>query len=69
MRAEAASLAEIALRKGQCHLGCLAEMVAADKVDIRTASRPAWQVAEARFPRLERSAEFTADPGKPAPVD
>jgi DNA replication protein DnaC len=60
VRTEATPLAEIALRARQSHLGYLAEVLAAE-VDTRTATRRARRIAEARFPRLKRLAEFNVD--------
>jgi DNA replication protein DnaC len=60
VRTEAGPLAEIALRERQSHLGYLAEVLAAE-VDTRTATRRAPRIAEARFPRLKRLAEFNVD--------
>ena len=60
VRAEAARLAEIALRKQHTHLGFLAEVLAAE-VDDRAERRRTRRVAEARFPRLKRLADFNID--------
>jgi len=60
VRAEAARLAEIAVRARHTHLGFLAEVLAAE-VDDRAERRRARRVAEARFPRLKRLADFNID--------
>ncbi len=60
VRAEAARLAEIAVRERRTHLACLAEILAAE-LDDRTSRRYARRIAEARFPRLKRLAEFSTD--------
>lgn len=60
VRTEAAPLAEIAVRERQSHLGYLAEVLASE-VDTRTATRRARRIAEARFPRLKRLADFNVD--------
>src|SRR5512135_2370278 len=60
VRAEAARLAEIAARERHTHLGYLAEVLAAE-LDDRSGRRRARRIAEARFPRIKRLAEFSAD--------
>ena len=60
VRAEAARLAEIAVRARHTHLGFLAEVLAAE-VDDRAERRRTRRVAEARFPRLKRLADFNID--------
>jgi DNA replication protein DnaC len=60
VRTEAARLAEIAVRQHQTHLAFLAEVLAAE-VDDRTERRRTRRVAEAKFPRLKRLAEFNID--------
>jgi DNA replication protein DnaC len=60
VRAEAARLAEIAVRQRHTHLGFLAEVLAAE-VDDRAERRRTRRVAEARFPRLKRLADFNID--------
>ncbi|MCH6471213.1 IS21-like element helper ATPase IstB [Sinomonas terrae] len=60
VRAEAARLAEIAVRERQSHLAFLAELLSAE-VDDRSSRRRARRIAEARFPRLKRLAEFNVD--------
>jgi DNA replication protein DnaC len=60
VRAEAARLAEIAARERLTHLGYLAEILAAE-LDDRSGRRRARRIAEARFPRLKRLADFNAD--------
>jgi len=60
VRSEAARLADIALRERQTHLGYLAEVLAAE-VDDRTERRRARRIADAKFPRLKRLAEFNVD--------
>lgn len=67
VRAEAASLAEIAVRERQSHLGYLAEVLAAE-VDTRTATRRARRIADAKFPRLKRLSEFNVDAVPPIPA-
>jgi len=57
VRSEAARLAEAALRDRVSHLGYLADVLAAE-TDERAERRRARRVAEARFPRLKRLAEF-----------
>jgi DNA replication protein DnaC len=60
VRTEAARLADIALRERRTHLGYLAEVLAAE-VDDRTERRRTRRIADARFPRLKRLAEFNVD--------
>jgi len=60
VRAEAARLAEIAARERHTHLGYLAEILAAE-LDDRSGRRRARRIAEARFPRLKRLADFSTD--------
>ena len=60
VRTEAARLADIAVRERRTHLGYLAEVLAAE-VDDRTGRRRARRIADARFPRLKRLAEFNLD--------
>lgn len=57
IRREAARLAEAALRDRVSHLGYLADVLAAE-IDERAEHRRARRVAEARFPRLKRLADF-----------
>ncbi len=60
VRSEAARLADIASRERQTHLGYLAEVLAAE-VDDRTERRRTRRIADAKFPRLKRLAEFNVD--------
>jgi DNA replication protein DnaC len=60
VRADAARLAEIAVRERQTHLAYLAELLSAE-IDDRTGRRRTHRVAEARFPRLKRLADFNPD--------
>lgn len=60
VRDEATRLAEIAARERQTHLGFLAEVLTAE-VDDRCDRRRARRIAEAKFPRLKRLAEFNLD--------
>ncbi len=60
VRAEADRLAETAARERRTHLGFLAEVLAAE-VDDRTEHRRVRRVAEAKFPRLKRLADFNLD--------
>ncbi len=60
VRDQATRLAEIAIRERQTHLAYLAEVLAAE-LDDRSARRRARRIAEARFPRLKRLADFNAD--------
>ena len=78
VRDQAARLAEIAAREHATYLAYLAEILAAE-LDDRSARRRARRIAEARFPRLKRLADFNTDavpaiaPGRspawpPAPI-
>jgi DNA replication protein DnaC len=60
IRDEATRLADIAVRERQTHLGFLAEVLTAE-VDERTERRRVRRIAEAKFPRLKRLAEFNLD--------
>jgi DNA replication protein DnaC len=60
VRADAARAAEIAVRERHTHLAYLAEILSAE-VDDRSARRRARRIAEARFPRLKRLADFNTD--------
>ena len=60
VRAEAARLAEIAARDHATHLGYLAEVLSAE-LDDRSGRRRARRIADARFPRLKRLADFSTD--------
>jgi DNA replication protein DnaC len=60
VRDQAARLAEIAARQRRTHLAYLAEVLAAE-LDDRTERRRARRIAEAKFPRLKRLADFNAD--------
>ncbi len=60
IRAEAHRLAEIAVRERQSHLVFLAEVLAAE-LDDRTDRRRARHIADAKFPRLKRLADFNLD--------
>ena len=60
VRADAARMAEVAVRERQTHLAYLAELLAAE-TDDRTSRRRARRIAEARFPRLKRLADFNTD--------
>ena len=60
VRAEAARLAGIAARERQSHLAFLAEVLSAE-LDDRCGRRRARRIAEAKFPRLKRLADFNAD--------
>jgi DNA replication protein DnaC len=60
VRAEAARLAEIAARQRHTHLAYLAEILSAE-LDDRSARRRTRRIAEAKFPRLKRLADFTTD--------
>jgi DNA replication protein DnaC len=55
--ADAARLAEIAVRERQTHLAYLAELLAAE-IDDRTGRRRTRRIAEAHFPRIKRLADF-----------
>jgi DNA replication protein DnaC len=67
IRAEASRLAQIAARERQSHLAYLAEILAAE-VDDRSARRRARRIAEARFPRLKRLADFNTDANPAIPA-
>jgi DNA replication protein DnaC len=60
VRDQAARLAEIAAREHATYLVYLAEVLAAE-LDDRSARRRACRIAEARFPRLKRLADFSTD--------
>ena len=60
VRDQATRLAEIAAREHSTYLAYLAEVLAAE-LDDRSARRRARRIAEARFPRLKRLADFNAD--------
>ena len=60
VRAEASRLAEIAAQQRHTHLAYLAEILAAE-LDDRTGRRRARRIAEAKFPRLKRLADFNTD--------
>jgi DNA replication protein DnaC len=60
VRADAARLAQIAVRERQTHLSYLAELLAAE-IDDRTGRRRTRRIAEARFPRNKRLADFNPD--------
>ena len=60
VRADAARLAEIAVRERQTHLGYLAEILSAE-TDDRTGRRRTRRIAEAKFPRIKRLADFNPD--------
>ena len=57
VRAEAGAIAEGALRAGLTHRAYLADVLAAE-VDDRAERRRERRIADARFPRLKRLAEF-----------
>ena len=57
VRSDAQRLAEVAERSQLSYLGFLAEVLAAE-VDERAAHRRQRRIAEARFPRLKRLADF-----------
>ena len=61
VRADAARLAQIAAREHQTHLAYLAEVLSAE-IDDRTGRRRTRRIAEARFPRIKRLADFNPDP-------
>ena len=61
VRADAVRLAEIAVRERQTHLAYLAELLAAE-IDDRTGRRRTRRIAEARFPRIKRLADFNPTP-------
>ncbi len=60
VRADAARLAKIAVRERQTHLAYLAELLSAE-IDDRTGRRRTRRIAEARFPRIKRLADFNTD--------
>jgi DNA replication protein DnaC len=60
VRADAARLAEIAVRERQTHLAYLAEILSAE-IDDRTGRRRTRRIAEAKFPRIKRLADFNPD--------
>ena len=60
VRDQAARLAEIAVRERHTYLGYLAEVLSAE-LDDRSGRRRARRIAEARFPRLKRLADFSTD--------
>jgi DNA replication protein DnaC len=60
VRADAARLAEIAVRERHTHLAYLAEVLSAE-TDDRAGRRRARRIGEARFPRLKRLADFSTD--------
>ena len=60
IRDEANRLAEIAVRERQTHLGFLSEVLTAE-VDERAERRRVRRIAEAKFPRIKRLAEFNLD--------
>jgi DNA replication protein DnaC len=57
VRDEAIRLAEVAVRERRTHLDYLGEVLAAE-VDDRLERRRARRIAEAKFPRLKRLADF-----------
>ena len=68
VRDEAIRLAEVAVRERRTHLGYLGEVLAAE-VDDRLERRRSRRVAEAKFPRLKRLADFNLDASTiPAPT-
>jgi DNA replication protein DnaC len=60
VRDQAARLADIAVRERHTHLAYLAEVLSAE-LDDRTERRRTRRIAEARFPRLKRLADFNTD--------
>jgi hypothetical protein len=60
IRDQAARLAEIAVRERHTHLAYLAEVLSAE-LDDCSGRRRARLIAEARFPRLKRLADFNGD--------
>jgi DNA replication protein DnaC len=60
VRADAARLAETAVRERHTHLAYLAELLSAE-IDDRTGRRRIRRTAEARFPRIKRLADFSTD--------
>jgi DNA replication protein DnaC len=63
VRAEAAPLAEIAVRERQSHLSHLAFLseVLCAEVDERSERRRTRRIADAKFPRIKRLSEFNID--------
>ena len=59
VRAEAARLAEIAAREHHTYLAFLAEVLSCE-IDERSGRRRARRIAEAKFPRIKRLADFNA---------
>jgi len=57
VRADAARMAEIAVRERQTHLAYLAEILSAE-IDGRTGRRRIRRIAEARSPRIKGLADF-----------
>jgi DNA replication protein DnaC len=60
VRDQAARLAQTAARQRHTHLAYLAEVLSAE-LDDRTERRRARRIAEAKFPRLKRLADFNTD--------
>jgi DNA replication protein DnaC len=60
VRTEAARPADLAARERQSHLVFLAEVLTAE-VDDRSERRRSRRIAEAKFPRLKRLADFNVD--------
>ena len=60
VRDQATRLAQIAARERRTHLAYLAEVLAAE-LDDRTERRRTRRIAEAKFPRLKRLADFNTD--------
>jgi DNA replication protein DnaC len=60
VRDQAARLAQIAARERRTHLAYLAEVLAAE-LDDRIERRRTRRIAEAKFPRIKRLADFNAD--------
>ena len=60
VRDQAARLAQIAARQRHTHLAYLAEVLSAE-LDDRTERRRARRIAEAKFPRPKRLADFNTD--------
>jgi DNA replication protein DnaC len=60
VRDQAARLAEIAAREHATYLAYLAEVLAAE-LDDRSARRRPRRIADARFPRIKRLADFSTD--------
>jgi hypothetical protein len=61
VRAEAARLADIAVRERHTHLGFLAEVLAAE-VDDRSGRRRARRIADAKFPESSASVSSASTP-------